>query len=226
MFRPTVPLLLTGAALLASGCSLQIGGHRHEPDRPIAAVRTVKPQDQPCAARGIAPDSGPDGICRAASGAIVTMVDRAHDLRMSRLWVHVVKVKTGTEVIPSDSYGEVRHANGRFLFVGVALNNVGTEPVNDLDLVSLQVDGKTYGQDFGAEFDLRPTRDLPLQPGMTGAAALVFDLPPDAAEAAKERGVVVFPNGRHFATVQDAQRLGEIRLGTEPDMGPALHTEA
>jgi PBP1b-binding outer membrane lipoprotein LpoB len=226
MFRPAVPLLLTGAALLASGCSLHTAGHQPKPDRPIAAVRPLKPQDQPCAARGIAPDSGPEGICRAASGAIVHMVDREHDLRMQSLWVHVVKVKTGTEILPAGTFGEVRHAKGRFLFVGVALDNVGNESVDDLDLVSLQVDGKTYDQDFGAEFDLMPTRDLPLQPGMTGAAALVFDLPPDAAEAAKDRGVVVFPNGRPFATVQDAQRLGEIRLGTEPDMGPALHTEA
>jgi Domain of unknown function (DUF4352) len=228
MFRPVVPLLLTGAALLASGCGLQTSAHGSKPAR-TAQVRTrpaPKPQDQPCAARGIAPDSGPEGICRAASGAIVTMVDREHDLRMPSLRVHVVKVKTGSEIVPRLPYGEVRRAKGRFLYVGVTLDNVGDEPLQDLDLVALQLDGKTYDQDFGAEFDVMPDNALPLQPGMTGPAALVFDLPPDAAEAAKDRGVVVFPGGQRWATVQDAERLGEIRLGTEPDMGPALHTEA
>jgi uncharacterized protein DUF4352 len=125
-----------------------------------------------------------------------------------------------------DPYGEVRRAKGRFLDVGVALDNVGDEPLQDLDLAALQVDGKTYDQDFGAEFEVTPTDAFPLQPGEDGAAALVFDVPPEAAEAAKERGVLVFPAGERYATVQDAERLGEIRLGAAPDTGPALQTEA
>jgi hypothetical protein len=225
MSRPVVSLLLTGAALLASGC----GAHHtaRAPKRPIGELRAaLKPEDRPCAARGIAPDGGPEGTCRAATGATVTIVDRRHDLRMPRLWVHVVKVKTGSAIMPRDPYGGVRHAKGRFLFAGVALDNVGDEPVQDLDLAALEVDGKTYDQDFGAEFELTPADAFPLQPGETGATALVFDMPADAAEAAKERGVLVFPDGRRSATVQDAERLGEIRLGTAPDTGPALHAEA
>jgi|tagenome__1003787_1003787.scaffolds.fasta_scaffold20894596_2 hypothetical protein len=227
MFRPVVPLLLTGAALLASGCGYHTAARAPKPIRTAQVRRAAhKPDDQPCSARGIAPDGGPEGTCRAASGATVTMVDRGHDLRMRSLWVHVLSVKTGSALLPRYAYGEVRRAKGRFLYVGVALENVGNEPLSDLDLVALQVDGKTYDQDFGAEFEAEPANTFPLQPGEDGAAALVFDLPPDAAEAAKDRGLLVFPNGERYATVQDAERLGEIRLGTAPDMGPALHTEA
>src|SRR3954451_17688040 len=131
MSRPVVSLLLTGAALLASGC----GAHHtaRAPKRPIGELRAaLKPEDRPCAARGIAPDGGPEGTCRAATGATVTMVDRRHDLRTPSLWVHVVKVKTGSAILPRYPYAEGRHAKGRFLFVGVALNNVGDEPVQDL----------------------------------------------------------------------------------------------
>jgi hypothetical protein len=86
MSRPIVPLLLTGAALLASGCSLQTRRHGPQPSATPRVRGALKPAERPCAARGIAPGGGPEGTCRAASGATVTLVDLEHDLRMPSLW--------------------------------------------------------------------------------------------------------------------------------------------
>lgn len=180
---------------------------------PTANVRAaMAPEDRPCADQGIDQTSGGEGTCRDANGATVTIVNRNHRLRLPGMDVRTLRVETGRVVVPPTDWGMVRHAKGRFVLAVLKLDNTGKEPIRDLSGVKLRIGEKTYDQDFAAGFTVTPVNAFPVQPGDRGAAGVVFDLPPTAADRAVREGVLAFPADEDLSTVESAARLGVIRL--------------
>jgi len=179
--------------------------------RPAAEARAALPaEDRPCDA----PDAG--RTCRDADGATVTTVDRAEPLELPGLRVRVLKVQSGRLVYPGTEYGLVKRAKGVFVLAGMRLRNTGDEPLRSLYAVKLRIGRRTYDQDAAAGFTATPPNTFPIQPGDSGLAAVVFDIPRSALADAKREGAIAFPADEQPSSLDSAFRIGQIRLG-----GPA-----
>jgi hypothetical protein len=176
--------------------------------QPADKVRAaLPPEDQPCGEQ-------PTGTCRdATSGATVTTVESGDTLELPNMNVKVAKAKTGRLVWRKRTYGRtVYRAKGRYVAVAIRIENTGNEAIRTLYDARLKLGEKIYDQSSEGTYTLTPDDAFPLQPGDTTMAALVFDVPVDTARKALESGYLAFPADDDFRTVEDAARLGLIRL--------------
>jgi hypothetical protein len=193
---------------------------------PAKAQAALPAEDRPCADQGITPDSSTEGTCREASGKTVTLVNRGTRLKLHGLQVKAMRVETGRVVIPPRDYGLIKRAKGRFVLAAVRLKNTGNEPLRDLYEVKLRIGNRTYDQSDEATWTVTPINAFPIQPGDSGVAAVVFDVPVSAARQALTQGVLAFPAGDDLTTVEDAAKLGEIRLAKPGAQAPAVGTKS
>jgi hypothetical protein len=192
--------------------------------QPAATAQAALPAaDRPCAGQGITPEAvGTEGTCRDEKGKTVTLVDRNSRLKVPGLQARILKVETGRMVIPPNDYGMIKRAKGRFVLVAMRLKNTGDAPLRDLYEARLRIDGRIYDQSAEATYTVNPYTAFPIQPGDSGIAAVVFDVPVQAAKQALTAGVLAFPaGGDDLNTVEDAPRLGEIRLAKPAAAPPA-----
>jgi Domain of unknown function (DUF4352) len=176
--------------------------------QPADKVRASLPQeDQPCGEQ-------PTGTCRDdATGATVTTVNSGETLELPNMNVKVTKAKTGRLVWRNRTYGRtVYRAKGRYVAVAMRIENTGNEAIRTLYDARLKIGEKIYDQSSMATYTLTPDDAFPLQPGDSTTAALVFDVPVDTAREALQSGFLAFPADDDFRTVEDAARLGLIRL--------------
>jgi Domain of unknown function (DUF4352) len=175
--------------------------------KPAEQVRArMSPDDRSCGEQPVA------GTCRGDNGATVTTVERDERLTLENLEVKVVRVETGRLVIPPRDYGLVRRAKGRYVLAALRIKNTGNEPLRGLYDVRLKIGDKIYDQSSEATWTATPMDAFPVQPDDSSVAALVFDVPIRAAREATEHGVLAFPAGDDLASVEDAPKLGQIRL--------------
>jgi hypothetical protein len=189
---------------------------------PAARAQAALPaEDRPCTDQGITPEAvGSQGTCRDEKGKTVTIVDRDTRLKVPGLQARIMKVETGRVVIPPNDYGMIKRAKGRFVLVAMRLKNTGDEPLRDLYEARLRIDGRIYDQSAEATFTVNPYTAFPIQPGDSSLAAVVFDVPVKTARRALTAGVLALPaGGDELSTVEDAARLGEIRLA-KPGAAP------
>jgi len=178
--------------------------------KPVEEARAaLPPEDQPCDA----PAAGE--TCRDADGVTVTTVERDQRLKLPGLQVKVVKVDSGRVVVPGNRlrYGLAKRAKGIFILAIVKLRNTGDEPLDSLYDARLRIGDRTYDQDTTAGYTVTPPNAFPIQPGDNGAAGVVFDVPRSAAKQALREGAIAFPAGEEDFNVEDAFRIGQIRLG-------------
>ncbi len=182
---------------------------------PADKVRASLPAaDRPC-------DGLTAGTCRDASGTTVTTVERDSTLKLPTMQVRATRVETGRVVIGPGDYGMARRAKGRFVLVAMQIANTGDEPIQGLFEAKLKIGDKLYDQDDQATWTVTPQDAFPIQPGDHARAGLVFDLPESAAKQALKVGVLAFPAGDEFATVKDAEKVGQIKLAARPRVGNA-----
>jgi hypothetical protein len=185
--------------------------------QPADKVRAaLPPEDQPCGDR-------PTGTCRDdATGATVTTVNSGETLKLPDMNVKVTKAKTGRLVWRNRAYGRtVYRAKGRYVAVAIRIENTGNEAIRTLYDARLKIGEKLYDQSSEGTYTLTPDDAFPLQPGDSTMAALVFDVPVETAREALKSGYLAFPADGEFRTVEDAARLGLIRLAESESAGSA-----
>jgi hypothetical protein len=189
--------------------------------QPAERVRAALPEeDQPCADQ-------PAGTCRdPESGVTVTTVGRGQRLKLPELQVRVTGLKTGRVVVPASPYGLVRRAKGRFVTIAVKVKNTGNEPLDGLYEAKLKIGDRLYEQSGEATYSVSPRNAFPLQPDDTTVAAVVFDVPLQAARKAVREGLVAFPAGDELSSVENAARIGQIRLAKPGAAAPANGTNS
>lgn len=179
-----------------------------------------------CQARGITPTSAREGTC-TENGTSISVVNSTDVLRTPGYDIQVLKDGVGSYIPSSFTYGQPLVAKGAFLAVAVRVANNGNAPLDSLDEAELKVGGRYYSQSDDAAFDLSPEDTFPLQPGDDGATVLAFDVPVSVAKNALSQGELVFPEGADDYDVQDASKIGAVRLagtaGASRHGAPALH---
>ena len=154
----------------------------------------------------------------------ISVVNSTDVLRTPGYNVQVLKDAVGSTIPSAFTYGQPLQAKGAFLAVAVRVANQGNAPLDGLDGAELEVGGRYYSQNDDAAFDLSPTDTFPLQPGDRGGTVLAFDVPPSVATSALTQGELVFPEGADAFDIQDASKIGAVRLaGTS---GASRHGQA
>jgi hypothetical protein len=189
--------------------------------RPAEQVRAALPaEDRPCAEE-------PTGTCRdPESGVTVSTVERSQRLELPDLQVRVTGLKTGRAVVPASPYGLVRRAKGRYVAIAVKVKNTGNEPLDGLYEAKLKIGDRLYEQSGEATYAVSPRNAFPLQPDDSTVAAVVFDVPLQAARKAVREGLIAFPAGVELSSVENAARIGQIRLAKPSAAAPAGGTNS
>jgi hypothetical protein len=186
----------------------------------------LPPSELACQARGITASSAREGTC-TENGVSISVVNSTDVLHTPGYNVQILKDAVGSYIPSAFTYGQPLEAKGAFLAVAVRVANNGNAPLDGLDGAELEVDGRYYSQDDDATFDLSPEQTFPLQPGDQGGTVLAFDVPPSVAASALNQGELVFPEGADAFDIQDASKIGAVRLagtsGASRHGEPALH---
>jgi hypothetical protein len=183
--------------------------------------------EQQCQQAGIDPAKGPkEGSCRLGAMKL-TVVNGTSKLQTPVLAARVKGVSTTAQITPESEFLDPKRARGRFVVIDYELENTGDQPIEYVREKFI-LDGKTYSADDKVSFDLNPKNPLPLQPGMSATIHTAFDVPPDAADRARE-GALALPAARFdqgSSSLDDEAAQGWIRLADAPTAAPSGATGA
>jgi len=147
---------------------------------PAAVDAKLPVSELPCQAQGITPSGTREGTC-TDSGVARTVVDRSHTLHAQSFNVQLTHGKLGRWIKPADGFEPKVYAKGAFVALQVQVTNTGDSPLDGFDDAELEVGGKYYSEDMTASIAVAPLDTFPLQPGESGPAVIVFDVPTSVA---------------------------------------------
>lgn len=189
-------------------------GEEGGPRQPSVADSGGRPDGDSCEAIGIDADQGKTGTC-LADGQQITVVNKDDTLKLVGLDAKLTSEPRTAKVLASDGYRA--RASGRYVLIGLRITNRTREPQSTaVPTYELLADDRTYSMD--AEADLAAPQGIlkqhgkNLEPGLSQAGQLVFDLPNKLSRqiaAGKAGGnLIVGP----FSDEQGATGLGYFRL--------------
>ena len=178
---------------------------RRPPGSPGA---TLPPEERPCDQAGIDPVRGREGTCKLGRQTLV-VVNRDTRLDVPGLAIEDMQVRIGEEIGVQGRAGTLARAKGTFVYLRFRLTNKGRRRLFML-FSRLRVGERAFDPSgTGALF----RDDLPLAPGETGEATVVFDIPRRLGREARTHGGLEVAGDRDpFVTVDDATVVGRVRL--------------
>lgn len=178
---------------------------------PDAIRRTLPAAERPCSGEGIDIAGDTQGTCRDADGRQLTIVNAGEDLKQAQRTVRIVSAETVRTIRGPYRFMEPLKAKGRFVAVKVKLTNTGNQPLRGFYEPQLRIGQAFYDRDSRASSTVAERDTFPLQPGESGTAMVVFDLPTEAAAKAGQAALMVA--GGETSSVEYAESLGALRVG-------------
>lgn len=180
----------------------------------------LPPEETPCEEVGIAPEGGgeKEGTCRFEQFTL-TIANADNDLEVEDKTLSDLRLATGDLIVEPEVFGppDRFRARGSYIATQVDIENTGNQPITSLD-ASLVVNGKRYSpDDSSASFALEPEESpFPIQPGGSGTAVALFDIPKPAARAVVAKGTLEVLANEEQTSVEFATGLGRLRLEGAP----------